>query len=375
VAVPGIGEAGYWSDPPTFAIYGLNPLGVGPSDCWTVHGLPPEPWPWGPVGHPLSVDVLGPDYTVYEFSPVEYGVRLAFGYAAHPDLMAAGLAAWNAPPLVPGKVVYLVQIVPGTRGVPVTVDLWRVSVHATLGGVEESINVFHLEDLANGPVHTIDAAGALQVAQQVAATWTDMMKGTGYAAAPGVPAAYPLSALFPTDVQWDEVRCARVQLHPSIPTPPAVGALKPDGTPERHTIYVPVKPTYVVDTQYAPFVTPADVKGSSATTLPYEVACCVSFGTGIRGGRNRGRMFLGPLGPAIVGAQGKFDDAMVHIIGHHVAEMFLRRLPALAPGLALTVASGRYATARLVTDMRVGHVPDSQRRRRRSQDEVYAAFA
>lgn len=128
------------------------------------------------------------------------------------------------------------------------------------------------------------------------------------------------------------------------------------------------RPTYIVPTQYSTFAGGAAVGAAPGNDLPWEVALCLSLSTGQRGPRNRGRLYLGPLSVGPLTTNGIFDTS-VDDIANNFANLFLK--PAnTATATKLMVVSRAYATALPITGVSVGHVPDSQRRRRKKQPEI-----
>jgi|SRR5664279_135548 len=357
----------YWPTAPTLAVVGPNVGPFGPSQVWIVHGLPPQPWPRLANGDP-PVD-LGPVGTMYEFSTIELGIRYQIEAAINPEDTVRGSQVYNAPILSDAFYAYLYQT--EERITRMTLDLWHVSVVAKCGGTEQSINVLNFVD-GPGAGHTVDADGALMVATQVAAKWHDMVAGVGI-----VAGDIALHSIIPTVVTWTEVRAARIRVTAATSRDPVAGALKPDGAPERHKIFVTPKPEYLVPTQYASFANPVDVTGTGTDSLPFEVAMCLSLGTGLRGGRNRGRTYIGPLSHEVMagGAPGMFNLANSLGAASAFKHKIVDGLAGDALPLQLVAASMRYATSRPVTEVRVGSVPDSQRRRRRSQLENYQTVA
>ena len=357
------GDPQFWANPDSSCVFGPNLTGIGPSHAWTCLGLPAKPWPWDTT---LPQSTWGPPYTTYEFSAVEYGIRLTEGFdAVGQAQLDRGVAANGAPALGGGISRYLYQLRP-VEEPAMSVDLWRCSIHASLPGGEESINVLHYRDKQGSTPHTDDVDGALVVGNQVAARWQDFLQDVGR-----IPTPEPNTGSFPTVMQWDEVRVAKVRLNASTPVDPVPGALSPEGIPERHKIYKPNKPDYLVETQYIPFANLGLARGAGNQSMPYEVACCLSLGTGLRGGRNRGRCYLGPLNPQIVDVTGKFLMGVVRPMAESWKRCLVDRMQTEVFGMELVIASGRFGTCQPVTEVRVGEIPDSQRRRRRSQNENY----
>lgn len=118
---------------------------------------------------------------------------------------------------------------------------------------------------------------------------------------------------------------------------------------------------------YATGSEPHGVTG--AKSLPYEVSCAVTLQTDTRGPRGRGRLYLPPFATALVqGGGGKFSDVDLNAIGGALGDFFEAHL--LAEGHVPVVVSRRAIQLHEVTSIKMGHVPDSQRRRRRNVDEA-----
>lgn len=127
------------------------------------------------------------------------------------------------------------------------------------------------------------------------------------------------------------------------------------------------KPTWVIPSQVSAFV---NTKGNgTGTALPYEVALGISHNTNFRGARFRGRTYLGPLDSAVMAAGGQFSAPVVEGIGVEFGK-FLAAVEA-ATDYELHIVSQKYCTSAKVIGTRVGKVPDSQRRRRRSKPEAW----
>lgn len=108
---------------------------------------------------------------------------------------------------------------------------------------------------------------------------------------------------------------------------------------------------------------------TGAKSLPYEVACAVTLQTDTRGPRGRGRLYLPPFATALVqGGGGKFADVDLNAIGGALGDFFEAHL--VAEGHVPVVVSRRAIQLHEVTSIKMGHVPDSQRRRRRSVAEA-----
>lgn len=106
-----------------------------------------------------------------------------------------------------------------------------------------------------------------------------------------------------------------------------------------------------------------------AKSLPYEVSMAVTLQTDTRGPRGRGRMYLPPFATALVQAGGgKFGDADINAIGGALGTFLAAHTTATTH--VPVVVSRRALQLHEVTSLRIGHVPDSQRRRRNKVPEA-----
>lgn len=106
-------------------------------------------------------------------------------------------------------------------------------------------------------------------------------------------------------------------------------------------------------------------------TLPFEVACAVTLQTDHRGPSGRGRFYLPPFATAAMVAGGRFDNTIVGAVGAAVGAFFVAI--EADHDLVPVVVSKRRLILNEVRSVSVGGVPDSQRRRRRSQPEARVA--
>lgn len=103
-------------------------------------------------------------------------------------------------------------------------------------------------------------------------------------------------------------------------------------------------------------------------TLPYEVACAVTFQTDLRGPRGRGRAYLPCFDSYMMAEGGKWLAGVPLTVGAGFGEYFAA--VETAEGLQPVVVSKRGQVLNTVTSVNVGQIPDSQRRRRNAQDEA-----
>lgn len=122
------------------------------------------------------------------------------------------------------------------------------------------------------------------------------------------------------------------------------------------------------DTQWSPYTAGSELAGTATPpSLPYEVACALTLQTDKRGPSGRGRIYLPPLDPGVMAAGGLFETTSINTLGHMLGAFF--EDVESASGHVPVVVSRRRIILTEVTSVSVGYVPDSQRRRRRSQDE------
>jgi hypothetical protein len=111
--------------------------------------------------------------------------------------------------------------------------------------------------------------------------------------------------------------------------------------------------------------------GGTTVSLPFEVACALTFQSDTRGARGRGRAYMPPFASNVMSAGGVFNNAISTAYGASMGVVF-DAVTAENPGIVPVVVSKRAVQLHPVTSILVGRVPDSQRRRRRSQDELRA---
>jgi hypothetical protein len=204
------------------------------------------------------------------------------------------------------------------------------------GGVEE----FQFKiDLGNpGADPDLDAAGCALLAEQLAGLW-----------GPGNNPQF-LNAVT-TEAQMTEV---------GVVTMTATSATAKDGSGGNMAQSFP--------TEWFMWPTGSRPSGSAGVSLPYECACAVTLQTDKRGPSGRGRFYLPPFGTSQMTAGGVFDSA-AQTNAEHGSLLWLEAIRDATP-YDVIVVSPRQLVLNKVTSVNVGKVPDSQRRRRRSQDEA-----
>lgn len=119
--------------------------------------------------------------------------------------------------------------------------------------------------------------------------------------------------------------------------------------------------------------------GSGGQRMPHSTAIVASLITGVPGRRTRGRIYL-PL----TGAEVATNNGLLPLVGQQlVADSVAAALEDLrvagydvgADGLDPVVVSTTGGLATPITTVRVGNVPDVQRRRRNGLAETYASAA
>jgi hypothetical protein len=108
--------------------------------------------------------------------------------------------------------------------------------------------------------------------------------------------------------------------------------------------------------------------GGLGPALPYETSMAVSLQTAYRGASGRGRLFLPPHAVGAMDYGGTYTDSAVSEAASLITAYFAA-VKAATPYEPIVV-SPRRMILNTITSINVGKVPDSQRRRRRSQDEA-----
>jgi len=111
---------------------------------------------------------------------------------------------------------------------------------------------------------------------------------------------------------------------------------------------------------------------AGSNCLPFETSCALTFQTNKRGPRGRGRAYLPPFSVSGLDAHGLYNTAAVAAAGGAVGGLF-DDVKGSTYAYLPVVVSQREVTLHEIVAINVGLVPDSQRRRRRSQSEGYTA--
>ena len=125
-------------------------------------------------------------------------------------------------------------------------------------------------------------------------------------------------------------------------------------------------------TQWFMYPTGTGPHGTQAISLPYECALCVTLQTDHRGPSGRGRFYFPPPYPDILAAGGRFNPGFVS----EACTAFGAYIDAVKADhdLVPVVVSNRRLILNEITSLLGGSVPDSQRRRRRSQAEARVQY-
>lgn len=204
------------------------------------------------------------------------------------------------------------------------------------GGVEQFQWGLQLGNPGNDP--DITEAQGLALAEQLAGIWA--------------PHFTAMAGYFPLDVQYSEVGVVQKTQTQNTNSDGTGGNLSQDWL-----------------TQFWGWPAVSMPRGDSGTvTLPYEVACALTLHTDHRGPSGRGRVYMPPFSVGNVVAGGRFTGNTVVAVGAAFGA-FLGDIKDETPYVPVVV-SRRRGILNEINMLDVGGVPDSQRRRRRSQDEA-----
>lgn len=323
--------------------------------------LPPEPWPELPDG-PIDHQAYGPEGTEWLFSVQSYLNRLTTGGFSQGFQGALKALTDEAKAVaVPGATTWGWRTPASAPNLDIGVRKMRW-IHAEIIGKMGSEQVAHTLNFRTNPADVQqDAAAIATFAGQIRDEWVTFL-------AAGVN-GNPMKKYLSADLAYTEVRAAYLE-QTTAATVTTHKSLK-TGRDVKDFHYP--RPAVLVPTQFANFTVGNTGSDTPTTRLPWEVAMCLSLTTGLRGSRNNGRFYLGPLDGAVMNAApgGLFTPLTAQGIGTAFAA-FLRRLNTNT-GNRVHVLSKSYATSVGVTGVRVGIVPDAQRRRRKSEAETYGA--
>lgn len=165
---------------------------------------------------------------------------------------------------------------------------------------------------------------------------------------------YNVKNFYMADVEFTEVGVAAFHQDDPMPSPATGDIIKQDYPMAWNTFSVATRPKGAA---------------SSGLTLPFEVATAVTLQTDTRGPRGRGRAYFPApsSGTALAGGgvyTPQYPTDLCKFVGDLAAAVKAGK------GWDLIVVSSRAKQLHKVTTIQCGKVPDSQRRRRRSQDEA-----
>lgn len=228
----------------------------------------------------------------------------------------------------------------------------RVGIHATLPEGEEVLHVQHLVKARNGTdMSAITAANLVTLGGTLATKWSAMLNSS----TPSLDHA-PLYYLG-SEVTYDELRLSLIEYRTA-----------------------PDKPIVHVPTVYVSAGTPNT--GIATDTLPYSLSMVLTLLTNARGKSHRGRIYLPPFGINALAAGGKYNQAAATDWGKGFGNNWIHELntttdydvvvlSSRAKEGAVSTGAPLAPSALGVGGVKVGIVPDSQRRRRKSLDEAY----
>jgi hypothetical protein len=300
-----------------------------------------------PIGHPEPWGLICGDLDALP-AGMWYTTTLA-EYVTHVPAEATSILA-AAARLFTGPIVPLVGLVGQWPvvykvGEGNTMRWVKTVIRGTLAGVEQFQIGFNFGNPGSDP--DLDEAECGALAISLATKWQETLNNTTF----GTGGAAWTSQQ-PPDVKWTEVGVCMCQQTDGTDSDGSGGNLE-----------------QLVPTQWAPINGVAGVVGTATPpALPYEVAMAVTLHTDHRGPSGRGRVYLPPPPTQIMTAQGKFVSGWAQSAGKAVGHFF----DAVQTGESLkpVVVSRRRIILNEVKQITVGLVPDSQRRRRWSQDEA-----
>lgn len=128
----------------------------------------------------------------------------------------------------------------------------------------------------------------------------------------------------------------------------------------------------ILGTEFAPINGDTGRQGTSSDPqLPNETSMAFSWETGTRGRRGRGRTYLPPLTSTDLTGEGRFTAARCTSFANYAKDTMIPGMNGGAGTWQFAIRSGADMALYPVTGVRVSDVPDSQRRRRRSQVPVF----
>ena len=247
-----------------------------------------------------------------------------------------------------------------------SVTVYRAAVHATVGSYEDLEHVLHLR-AKTGVTQDQSETGLQALAARIgvawAAWWADQQNTVG-----GVLNNQRTDTMFHPMLTYDHITMSCLTY--------------PGGwlSEENKVVNPPV--TVTPSTQWN-FATPLVGGSTGDKALPSEVALCLTLLTDTAGKRTRGRVYLGGLGATVM-APADSDGSIAGLFNFSYVKTVAKRFGVdIIDGLhndeaaqaEVNVVSRIGGSSRGVGGIRVGQVPDSQRRRRWHQPEnAYLAW-
>jgi hypothetical protein len=341
-----------------------HPYALNFDTFWVVNDIPPMPWPeWTPGDWALQK--YGPKGTVWRYSWGAYLDRIyGTGFSLAANRLISSLREEASAVAIPlGSSQSWLN--PGLVASPDTgrfpMRYIRTQIVQAVGTTEQAVHVLHWAPI--GGDTNLDAAGLKAFGDSVRDSWatflntdTPMNPGGG-----GSSAIYRASMA--KQAVYTEVRTSAVIQNGPGPWVSYGAGAQQDQHPGARAVQ---------DGQTV--ISPFDPAQSNSTwgfqsSLPYEVALCITLNSNLRGSRFRGRLYLGPLSSAGLGDNGLFTPSYATGVGHQVG-LFLDRVNAGGVNKAMVISS-KFNIATPIQGTRAGVVPDSQRRRRRGLAENY----
>lgn len=115
--------------------------------------------------------------------------------------------------------------------------------------------------------------------------------------------------------------------------------------------------------------------GATTANMPFQTACVISLATGISGARRRGRMYWPSLG-GDVDSSGNWTGTTSATLTATSAKELFTMIASTYPGalsMSPVVYSNVLQDVTAVTALKVGSIPDTQRRRRDNLPEIYSS--
>jgi hypothetical protein len=316
--------------------------------------LPPDPWPDDLPPDEWAAK-YGPPGTVWTYSVQQLLNRLTVTGAgqASTALVNRYLSRLKGLKLPPFHTLSWTNPGPGhVFNEEYSMRWFRITVHGKVNGIEE---VAHTFTARTQPAPDVDqsVAAVQTLANQIRDKWVafldDVVEGQGTS---------KVRDMLTADLTYDEVRVAYLEQ-----MAPGVNA-KGEHDPAK-------RPAYIVPTQYALFSGTTGKCNSVSPPLPYEVAMACTLNTNVRGPSYRGRVYLGGFTSFWLGAHGLWFGQPTFSLARSLGTKFIDGVNT-GTGAQFQIVSRTHLHAAPVQGVRIGSVPDSQRRRRRSQLEAPA---